>query len=498
MTLHSDIQPDTSRSLLRNSTAMFVRALVAVVVGVYTSRIVLEVLGVNNYGIYGLVAGFIGLAAFLNTSMAGASSRFLTFELGRGDMSRLGLTFSASRALHISIAAVILVLGETIGLWAINNWLNIPADSLASANIVYQLAILSTIVSITQVPYTAIIMSREHLTLFAYVEICSVVLRLLAVWGLIVVPGNKLIWYAVQIAVINLGVAFFYRVYCRRRFVECRTALSFRSEVVKPMMRFCLIDLYGNGCVTVRAEGTNIILNLFFGVAINAAASLANTVTMALNSLTNSVLAAFRPRIVKAFARGDMADFNSTINKGILLNGLLFMTVAIPVFIEAPALFNLWLVEVPAWAVTFCRTILIGTVMMQFNAFVVVGVHATGSIGRISFICGTLYLLALPVMYIMFRQGFDPDMAYMVVVANNVLILCCTVALLKVQVAGFGMLRTCATMAFAVLCVVPAIAACYILTRIMPEGLPRLIVSGTASLCLVGAPALAVYHRLKR
>lgn len=494
----ANISSPGSRSLLRNSTAMFVRALVAVLVGIYTSRVVLEVLGVTNYGIYGLVAGFIGLAAFLNTSMAGATSRFLTFELGREHLEQLAGTFAAARALHFAIAAAVVVLGETVGLWAVNCWLNIPPESLVSANVVYQLAILSTAVSITQVPYTAILMSRERLTLYAYVEIAAVVVRLLAVWGLVIVPGNKLIWYAIQIAVINIAIAAFYRMYCRRRFAECRAGMSYRADAVKPMIRFCLVDLYGNGCVTVRQEGTNLILNLFFGVAINAAASLAGTVIMAINSLTNSVLAAFRPRIVKSFARGDIAGFNAMINKGMLLNGLLFMTIAIPVFVEAPALFRLWLVEVPDWSVTFCRTILIGAVILLFNAYIVAGVHATGRIARISFIGGTLYLLSLPVICLLLQFGYRPDIAYIVVAADNLVILICTIVMLKQQVEGFSAIRIPATIAVTAICSAPACAGCYLIASMMDEGFARLLLTGAVSVCLVGVPACMYYQRLKR
>lgn len=441
----------------RNSIALYLRTLLAVIVGFFTSRIVLQVLGVTDYGIYGVVAGFMGLMAILNTSMAGSTTRFISYHLGtQGCDISVARTFGAARTVHIIIAGIVFVLAQTVGLWYVNHELNVPHASLWATNWIYQIAIISTIVSITQVPYLALIMSHERLTLYAWVEVVNVSLRLLCVGLLIILPADKLILYAVLTAAITIGITLYYRYYCRLHFPEAKVLPCRKKSVIMPMIRFSMQDLYGNGCQTARHEGIILILNRFFGVAINAATSLANTVGMAVSQLTASVLTAYQPGIFKAHAGGDFKTFNSLINRAVFVCGLLYLTMAVPLSYCIEDVLTLWLDDTPEWTATFCIYVIAGLVLMTYANVILTAVRATGRIAIMSFVSGTVYLLALPIAFFLLRYFPFPPLAYIVIIGSNFIVIMAALLILKREEPAFRCLR--AIIAIAASVVGPAIS----------------------------------------
>ena len=262
------------KKIFTNAIALYVRLAISTIVGIFTSRIILDTLGVADYGIYNIVGGVIVMANFLNASMAGATTRFITYDLGRVDLKSQKETFTIALIAHIIIALIVLVLGETIGLWFVNTQLDYPENRFVAVQWVYQTTILSMIVSITQVPYNASIIAHEKMGIYAYIEILNSILKLGIVYILYIVSADRLIIYSILVLIVSVFIAILYRVYCVRNFEETKACRYFNVEKFKAILSFSGFDLYGNACVVVSNQFVNIVINQFFGVLLNAASSL--------------------------------------------------------------------------------------------------------------------------------------------------------------------------------------------------------------------------------
>lgn len=292
------------KRIAKNAVMLYVRMFLTMIVGLYTSRVVLAVLGVEDYGTYGVVGGIVAMIGFLNSSMSGATSRFLTFELGKGDEKRLADTFSSALIIHIGIALLVLILAETVGLWFLCNKLVIPEGRMPAAHWVYQLSIASAMIWITQSPYNATIIAHERMDVYAYVEILNAVLKLLIVYLLSIGNFDKLILYATLVFLVSVLIRLIYRIYCVRHFSESHLHWVWDKSILKPMLVYSGWNLYGALCLTTRQQGTNFLINIFFGVVFNAASSVATTIQGVVKGFTYSSTFAFRPPIIKAYAQG--------------------------------------------------------------------------------------------------------------------------------------------------------------------------------------------------
>ena len=402
-----------NRRIARNTLILYVRLAVATGISLYTSRIILQTLGVVDYGIYGVVGGIVTLFTFLNSSMAGSTSRFLTFELGRGNQVRLNETFVSAFILHVIIALVIVLVAETVGLWFLVHQLVIPPERLQAAHWVYQLSIVAMVINVTQVPYNATIIAHEKMQVYAYMEILNAVLRLLIVYVLVLCKGDKLIIFAVLVACIPILTTLVYRIYCSRNFGECKLAFIWKPAVLKPMLNFSGWDIYGNMSVLIRTEGVNILLNLFFGPALNAAANIAAKIQAVTTSFLMNVLIASRPQIVKQYAKGNWKEMVTLIRDTLRINSLLFFVLSIPLLLEMDFVLHIWLGDVPAYTVTFCSYTLLFCFFSCMSGVVASGIHAAGRIKRLSLINGSLYLAVIPVSYLLFKNGAAPWASYL-------------------------------------------------------------------------------------
>ncbi len=281
------MEQSNNKRVAKNTIALALRMVLATVVGLYTSRIVLQALGVDDYGIYGVIGGVVGMASFLNSSMAGATSRFITFELGTGNQTNLKKIFSNAFIIHLVIALVVAILAETIGLWFVNNRMNFPADRMFAVNVLYQFTILSMVVNFTQIPYSADIIAHERMSIYAYFEIINVILKLGIVYLLLIVNTDRLILYAALTLCVSIISALIYRIYCMRHFSEARIQFRLDKAVLKEMLLFSGYDLYGNMCVVAKNQGQPIIINMFFGVVANAGATIATTINGTVKGFTS-------------------------------------------------------------------------------------------------------------------------------------------------------------------------------------------------------------------
>lgn len=420
-----------NKRIAKNTIMLYIRMLLSMVVSLYTSRVVLATLGVTDFGIYGVVGGIVAMFGFLNASMSGATSRFLTFEMGKNNDVRLKETFSSAMLIHLAIAFVIFILAETIGLWFLITKLVIPEERMFAAHIVYQLSILSTMVSITQVPYNAVIISHEKMDIYAYVELLNVTLKLLIVFLLPILGNDKLIIYAVLLFIVSILITFVYRIYCARHYKESKICRIFKKDIIKPMLAFSGWDLFGNMSVTVRQQGTNLLLNIFFGPILNAASGIATTVQSVIYSFAYNIIQAFRPAIIKHYASGNMEQAFSLFFRCSLFSTYVLITIVLPLLFELPFVCSIWLVEVPDYTVSICRLILFASFFNMLVNCCNIIIHANGKIKLYSFTSGIIYLGSVALIYLVFLFVKDPLLAYYIYIFMYFLVLLLAIGIIK-------------------------------------------------------------------
>lgn len=450
----------SNKRIARNTLMLYIRMLISMLVGLYTSRVVLQTLGVEDYGIFGVVGGVVSMMGFLNASMSGATSRFITFELGKGDMQRVRDTFSSAMIIHIGIALVVLLLAETVGLWFLCNKLVIPEGRMVAAHWVYQCSIISAVVSITQSPYTAVIMSREKMDIYAYMELLNVTLKLLIVYLLLIGNFDKLILYSILTLIVSVLIAALYRIYCIRKFEESHFRWVWNTELLKPMMSFSGWDLYGNMSYSVVQQGRNFIVNMFFGVAVNAACGIAATVQGVLQAFSNSIVGAIRPQIIKSYSTNDYSRVQSLIANGTKFSIILLMLFSVPIILNMDYILSLWLGDVPKFTNSFCIILILQNIVGVCSNYFIIGIHATGNIKRF-FYTGTLALLQLPFLYFLFQIIINPNWLYYTSFIYGILFVIICGMILKKQIPQISMLaiyrELLMTLMISICCVLPIV-----------------------------------------
>ena len=435
--MSSDIQSNNKR-IARNTMMLYIRMGITMLVGLYTSRVVLQVLGVSDYGIYGVVGGIVAFMGFLNGSMSGATSRFLTYELGRGIEGKLKETFVSAFWVHLIIAVIIFVLAETVGLWFLYNKLVIPDVRMDAAFWVYQFSVASAVLGITQVPYNASVISHEDMDLYAYIEIANVLLKLLIVYLLMVITIDKLILYAALYFAVSFGIAMYYRWYCIHYYEESHLTLTWDKEIVNKMLKFCGWDLYGNGCVVAQQQGINFLVNMFFGVTLNAGISIASVVSGTLSGFTSNITLALRPQIIKNYAQKDCIAMQNLMSQGIKYIILLQACCTIPFVLEADYVFHLWLDIVPPYAVLFCQWMFIASLFSASNGILIVAIHATGRIKYLSYISGSISVIQLPILYLLYSNGQNPIWAYILSVFGGTAMVVVNIFIAKYNISSLS------------------------------------------------------------
>lgn len=400
------------RRIAHNTLMLYLRMLLSVVVGLYTSRVVLQTLGIEDYGIYSLVGGIVSILGFLNSSMAGATSRFITYDLGLGDFAKLHQTFNAAFQSHLIIAFFIFLFAETIGLWLVNNYLDIPINRYLAANCIYQFSILSAIVSITQAPYTAVVLAHEQMDVYAWLEILNVSLKLVIVWLLQLTESDKLIFYGFLFLLVTLLIRIIYRFFCHHQYPESHLCFVWHPQTFRKMLSFTGWNLYADASVTVRQQGVNILINRFFGVVINTSYGLASMVQGIFWTFGYNVIAAFRPQIIKQYSAGNYRRMQRLMEQASKFTMVSICLVTVPVFTEMPYLLRLWLGNVPSYTIVFCRILLLDNLLGLLNFIINLGAYSQGDIKMLSIVSGTLKFLCLPIIFVLFYYHFPPTWAY--------------------------------------------------------------------------------------
>lgn len=399
----------SNKRLFKNTILLYVRMIVLLVISLYTSRIVLASLGVDDFGIYNVVGGIVVIMSFLNNSMASSTQRFLNVELGRNDFAQLKAVFNTSRVIHFIIAGIVWILAETLGVWFLNTFMNIASDRIVAANWVFQFSILTFMTNIVSVPYNAVIIAHEKMSVFAYITIIEAIMKLAIVYLLWLTTFDKLIVYAALMLLVAITVRMFYIIYCCKHFDECKYKnLRTDKMVMRKMLGFSGWTIFGALGSISHTQGISIVMNMFFGVGVNAAQGIANQVTNVVNQFVANFMTAINPQIVKTYAAGQLDEMHILIRRGSRMGICLVAFFAIPLILETPAILNLWLTVVPDYTVTFIRIILLTTMCNAYAQPLATAKSATGIIKNYQIILTTLGWLHVPLAWLCFKIGKEP------------------------------------------------------------------------------------------
>lgn len=398
------IQNDSKR-IAKNTLLLYGRMALMMLVALYTSRVILQALGVMDYGIYNVVGGVVAMVGFLNGSLGGATSRFITFELGLGEKGDTRHIFRCAVSVHYLLAVFVFLIAETVGLWFVWKELVIPASRLTAALWVYQCSVLTVVVTIISSPYNALIIAHERMSAFAYISILEAILKLGIVFLLMAVNTDRLILYATLLLVIQVGIRFVYSSYCSRHFSESSARWLWDKQKSKEIFAYAGWTLNGNLAVMGYTQGLNILLNLFFGPAVNAARGISVQIQSAVSQFCANFFTALQPQVTKSYAQGDFYYMHRLIVYGSKYGFFLILLVAVPILVNTEYILHLWLGQVPAHTVAFTRLMLIASMNYALSNPTIMGIHATGDLKKFQLIEGSLLLTVVPIAYVFLKWG---------------------------------------------------------------------------------------------
>ena len=399
---------DTSsanKRIAKNTLVLYVRMLFTMGISLFTSRVILQTLGVEDYGISSVVGGVISMFTFINAAMVSSTQRYLNFELVRGDANQLRSVFSTSLQIHALIALAIIVLSETVGLWFLNEKLVIPEARMTAAMWVYQCSILSCAVSIMSTPYNAVIVAHEKMSAFAYISILDVSLKLLVVYLLVVLPFDKLIVLAILNLLVQLFIRYIYTIYCHRHFPESYFQFRFNKTLFKEMFGFAGWSFWGNLAAILYTQGLNMMLNIFFGPIVNAARGIAVQVQSAVQQFVGGFQTALNPQITKNYASNNLPQMHSLMFRSARFSFLLLFFLSLPVLMETNFILTLWLKTVPDDAVVFTQIMICISLIYTTANPCVIANQATGKVKIYQMVVGGILLLILPISYVVLKLG---------------------------------------------------------------------------------------------
>jgi len=405
---------DRTGRIAKNTLLLYVRMLLAMVIGFYTSRIILTELGVSDFGIYEVVGGLVGMFGVLNISMANTTSRFITVAIGKNDLADLRQVFSTALTIHLLLGILFVLLAEPVGLWFLKQKMQIEPERIGAAIWVFHCTVAASFFSIVNVPYSAMIISYERINIYAYFSLIDLFLRLGAVLLLPYYAIDKLKLYAVLLLAVQISMQLIYWQYCFRNFQESHGGPTWKKARFKTMSSFAGWSLFGDSSVLMFSQGINILLNIFFGSTVNAARGLAMQAQSVVSRFIGSFQTAINPQLVKSYAKGDYTYMHKLLYASSKFSFFLFLLLAIPVFFEAHQLLFLWLKIVPEYTVTFLRIILFISLLDCLANPLIISVKATGKIKKYQTILGSLLLSVVPISYLFLKLGFPPESVFFV------------------------------------------------------------------------------------
>ena len=466
-----------SKLIAKNTFLLYIRTFIVLLVSIFTSRVVLNVLGETDYGIYNIVGGFVAMFGLLSSTLTAASQRFISFELGKTNSSSdLQKTFSVTVLIHIALAIIIFILLESFGLWFVNYKMNIDSDRLFAANIVFQCSVLTFCINIISIPYNAEIIAHERMDVFAYISIIEVVFKLCVAYLLVIFLGDKLIIYAIMMLGIALILRLIYGIFCKRNYSECKFVYVKEKDRYKEILSFCSWNIIGSSSVILNSQGINLLINLFFGVLLNAARGLAEQINSALNSFVANFMTALNPQITKCFAAKEYGRLNELIIFGGKLAFCLLWLISFPVITQINVLLSIWLIEVPEHTASFVILALVYTLCQSLSQTLYTAMLASGNIKKYQITVGSISLCAFPITYFFYKCGLPVEFGYVSTIIISIACLIARLVILPSVVPMFCSSRYIKSVIFRALCisistiVVYYIPFQYIATYINPLG----------------------------
>lgn len=410
-----------NKRILKNTVFLYFRMFIIMVLGFYTTRIVLTKLGVSDYGIYNVIGGFVALFTILDNILQSGTRRFMSISIGRGITQEIKETFSTSFVIHLLIGILVVIVLETLGIWLLNSQLNIDSSRMYAANWVFQFSVLSVFMNITQTPFTAAVTAHEKFNIYATMSIFDVVFKLLILYLLVTIPGDKLITYAILLTITNFLNLLIYRIYCIHNFDECKFSLFVNKKLFKEMIIFSGWDSLGNISAVINTNGVSILLNIFLGTAINAARGVANTVNTTIAQFVAGFITAAEPQLAKYYAANDMLRFEKLIFNISQYTLFMLSIIAVPVMMEMEFVLSLWLEVVPEYTAAFIKITVLASFVQYSNLMVLKGIVAIGKVKQISTLTTPMYFIILPLVYIVLKIGWEPTAVYIVSVIPSFL-----------------------------------------------------------------------------
>lgn len=477
------MEANNYKRILRNAGLLYFRMLLTMAVSLYTSRVVLHTLGVEDFGIYHLVAGFVTMLGFLHGAMSSATQRFLAFELGQPDKKNLSNVFSMSINIHLLIAAGIFLAGETLGIWFVTTQLTIPPERMEAVRWVFHFSLLTFLVSVISVPYNAMIIAHERMSVFAWVSIIDVSLKLLIVFMLAWFGIDKLTLYAALMLAAVSCVTLTYSIYCKKSFPESKFRLYWNKTLFNTMLSYTGWNIWGNVAAVLGNQGINIMLNIFFGPTINAARTIAFQVSMALNKFVQNIQVAVNPQIIKSYSANNLSYMHKLVCYGAKYNFFLLLLLSLPVILKTEFILELWLKIVPDYTVIFVKLVIVNILIDSISAPLMTAAQATGKIRLYQAVVGGILLLNLPLSYILLSSGHEPQVTLLISISLSIMSLCARLAiinpLIKLRPYEFISKVVFRTAIVAALTFAPALA----IENILPESLENSISLILLSFC---------------
>ena len=430
-----NMQPNNKR-LVKNTMFLYFRTLVVMGIGLYTSRLVLQVLGVEDFGVYNVVGGFVSMFSLFSGSLTVASQRFLAFELGKKH-SDIQKVFSSTVTIHIGLAIILFLLLEIVGLWFLNYKINIPSNRLNAANWVFHCSVLTFCINILSVPYNAAIVAYERMSAFAYVSAFEAISKLALVFILFVIQYDSLILYAVFVTLISLVMRFIFSIYCHLNFKDCRYKFLIDRDLLKSLLTFSGWNFIGSSASVLNNQGINVLTNLFFGVTLNAARGVASQVDSAVNTFVSNFMMALNPQIIKAYSSKNYDYLNKIIISGTKAAFFLFGIFCLPVFVNTEYILKIWLKNVPEYSALFVRLGFVFMLSQNLSQCLYTAMLATGKIKKYQIVVGGLSLMAFPVAWLFFKIGLGGEWGYGAMIIFSVVCLSARLSLLQEIIPGF-------------------------------------------------------------
>ncbi len=479
------------RRIARNTLMLYVRMLVLMFVGLYTSRVVLEVLGEDDFGIYNVVGGVVAMFTIISGALNSAVQRFITFEMGKGAEARLNKVYSTAVTIQLILALTVVVIAEPAGLWFINNEMTIDPSRVPAARQVLHFSLLAFVINLMSVPQMASITAHEKMSAYAYIGLMDGLLRLGVAFLIMNSPIDRLVYYAVLMAGVVLLVRLAYGVYCRRNFPECRYNPVFDKPLIKEMFSFAGWNFIGVTSGVLRDHGGNILVNLFSGPAVNAARGVAVQLNGAVQGFVTNFMTAVNPQITKSYASGDREYLFPLLRRSSRMSYYLLLVIALPILFNTEYIMGIWLKDVPAHSVLFVRLFIVFALSESISNPLITAMLATGRIRNYQLAVGGLQLMNVPVSYVLLKMGAVPEITVVVAIVISQMCFFLRLAMLR-GIIGLDMWDYIKDVYFKVLAVtLVAVAVPSVSVGMLPGGFGGFCLS--VMICVMSAGVSALW-----